>query len=226
MPKKAKPMAVVFEGVAVNVAAKKGRPAKKGKGKAKDTPAVPAVPAHTKLVRRYAWKELAKCLNPAATQEILFWVDYAASGRAKCQKCGEAIAKGSVRVATPKKFSSGDHGYVSSYHHMACVRAEEKSAKLLAPKVFGLDATAQWDVAGGGQTMAGSAVDGLKKEDRAAVLKELTKAEPVQLEAIDPNAADFLKLERFNDLPRRKAPDTFKGKLLPFQERGLGWMIK
>ncbi len=40
-------MAVVFEAVAVNVAAKKGRPAKKGKGKAKDTPAVPAVPAHT-----------------------------------------------------------------------------------------------------------------------------------------------------------------------------------
>ena len=40
---------------------------------------MPAVPAHTKLVRRYAWKELAKCLNPAATPEILFWVDYAAS---------------------------------------------------------------------------------------------------------------------------------------------------
>ena len=39
-------------------------------------------------------------------------VEYAKSGRGKCGRCGEKIAKDTVRVGEPLKYRGGDYGWI------------------------------------------------------------------------------------------------------------------
>ena len=63
-------------------------------------------------------------------------------------------------------------------------------------------------------------------KDRTALLAELTSSEiPEQLRPIDPDDPDFLK-RKDSELEREAQPKALIGTMLPFQEKGLGWLLK
>jgi DNA repair protein RAD16 len=87
-----------------------------------------------------------------------------------------------------------------------CCRAEEKSVPKLKKSIYNFSA--------------------LTKDDAAALIKEITSdVIPDILKPLDPEDDTFAKARDVQDLPRVKAPPTLIGSLLPFQEKGLGWML-
>ncbi|OUS46383.1 P-loop containing nucleoside triphosphate hydrolase protein [Ostreococcus tauri] len=66
--------------------------------------------------------------------------EYAKSGRGKCGRCGEKIAKDTVRVGEPLKYRGGDYGWISKWMHPECYRAEGATREELERSVYGLDA--------------------------------------------------------------------------------------
>ena len=133
----------------------------------------------------------------------VFKCEYSKSGRAKCRRCGNLIAKATVRIATPIKWRGGGYGVISSWQHLKCTRVDNPKKFAASKLVFGLPS--------------------LKAADKKAVLAELKKAgQPPHLKAIDPNDPNFI---RDRELPEVPAPCLLNAELLPYQKEGLGWML-
>lgn len=146
--------------------------------------------------------------NEKKQKRILFRVEYAKSGRASCHLCKERIKFKEIRIGTPVKFrGGGPHGFITSWKHLTCERvtSEWRKVKDLGSYISGFD--------------------GLTKKERKMVLKEIKSTK--KSEMLTPIAADDPKFWKSTE-PRKKreAPPTFVGKLLPFQEEGLNWMME
>ncbi len=129
--------------------------------------------------------------------------EYGKSGRAKCRRCGEMIAKGAVRLGVPIKWRGGEHNIISSWQHMECTRVDDPVKFSAAKLVFGLGS--------------------LKPADRKAVEAELKKAgAPPHLKAIDPDDPNFI---RDKALPEVPSPRLLIANLLPYQKEGVGWLL-
>ena len=149
----------------------------------------------------------AHCPGAWHDQEHRYWAGIASSGRAECRKCGKKIAQGALRIGLPRKQASGTAGYIVTWHHLECCRVDGLSAAALAPLVYFEE---------------GVAAD---TEKRKSVLETLTATTvPECSQAIDPTDDAFMGMQ--HELSRARAPAALKATLLPFQEKGLGWMLK
>ena len=120
------------------------------------------------------------------------------------RRCSELIPKGVPRVGVPIKWRGGEYGWISSWTHPACLRVPDVADEAqLAREIHGLET--------------------LSKADRELVLGELTSAEPVDLDDVDPN--DPAHAEPEGPIARLPAPAALSRPLLSFQEEGLGWMV-
>jgi DNA repair protein RAD16 len=149
------------------------------------------------------------CKGAWHAQEHRYWAGIASSGRAECRKCGEKIDKGTIRIGLPRKQSSGIAGYITSWHHLECCRAEG------GPTEPELTALTYW-------------AEGVDAEKRKTVLSTLTATTvPKCSEAVDPTDDSFMGLEATaSELQHATPPAGLCGKLLPFQSKGLWWMLK
>ena len=134
-------------------------------------------------------------------------VELARSGRARCRMCGEAIALKSAKVGTPIKSRFGaPNGWGDMWMHPGCHRAESKDPKKLRKQIY----------------VALGVPEATVKE----VVRELTKKGGVDCmkNALNPEAEDFAagNARAF----RHPAPAELTQPLLPFQEEGLGWMLR
>ena len=134
-------------------------------------------------------------------------VAVAKSGRAKCRNCGEAIANKSAKVGVPMKARFGaPNGWGDMWTHPGCHRAEEKNPKRLRAQIF--------------------VESGVSEQQVREVVRELTRKSGPQCmkEALDPEAEDFAAGDA--RAFRHPAPAELTQPLLPFQEEGLGWMLR
>ena len=145
--------------------------------------------------------------RPAAPEEpvIRFIVEAAKSGRSKCSRCTELIAKDDMRVGSPVKWRD----YVTRWAHAGCFFLDE-GEQAWGPVDLALE------------------VHGLDKISDADALAELRAAlqrtePPAHIKALDPEEVDFSIAK--NALERVKAPAAMTIPLLPFQEQGFGWML-
>jgi len=151
------------------------------------------------------WKGL---VDEEEELQYIFRVEYAKSGRASCHLCKDRIQFKEIRIGTPVKFRGGGRwGFITSWKHVSCERVpnEWRKVKGLAKHIYGMDM--------------------LKAKERKKVLKEITSTK--KSEMLTPIAADDPNFWKSTE-PRKKreAPPTFNGKLLPFQEEGLNWMLE
>ena len=131
----------------------------------------------------------------------------AKSGRAKCRMCGEAIPNKSAKVGAPIRARFGaPNGWGDMWMHPGCHRTEEKDSKRLREKIF--------------------VESGVSEQQVREVLRELTRKSAPQCmrDTLDPEAEDFAvgDARAF----RHPAPAELTQPLLPFQEEGLGWMLR
>ena len=129
--------------------------------------------------------------------------EYAKSGRGKCGRCGEKIAKDTVRVGEPLKYRGGDYGWISKWMHPECYRAEGATREELERSVYGLDA--------------------LKDGDRELLLAHVLNPERPEIEntALDVMSEEFLCRPAIEPMD---APRALTRPLLEFQREGLRWM--
>lgn len=64
-----------------------------------------------------------------------YYIEHASSGRAKCKKCKEAIAKGELRIAT-NSFKEGQDIKFTSYNHPKCFQVPPRAMKGVSPEDF------------------------------------------------------------------------------------------
>ncbi|ACO62624.1 SNF2 super family [Micromonas commoda] len=148
---------------------------------------------------KFEWK-LAEYENEQTFSHV---VEIAKSGRARCRKCSELIAKDSVRIGVPIKWRGGLFGWISSWQHPACLRVPGVTRDELRCELHGVDA--------------------LTDEQADEVLDQLTSDKGVELEEVDPNDPAFTKRE--DPVPELPAPAALTRPLLQFQKEGLGWMV-
>ena len=132
-------------------------------------------------------------------------VEYAKSGRGKCGRCGEKIAKDTVRVGEPLKYRGGDYGWISKWMHPECYRVEGVTRDELAAAIHGTDA--------------------LREGDREVLLATLTSPEKPAIEAtaLDVTSEEFLCRPVIEPM---EAPRALTRPLLGFQREGLRWMVE
>eukprot|EP00756_Hemistasia_phaeocysticola_P066940 Hpha_TRINITY_DN9601_c0_g2::TRINITY_DN9601_c0_g2_i1::g.184583::m.184583/K15083/RAD16; DNA repair protein RAD16 len=129
---------------------------------------------------------------------------YAPSGRAKCKLCSEPIALGEVRLGTPLRWRPGSYNTI--WAHPACTRLPGKTQAQLKREIFGFRQ--------------------LKGPHQQSVLSELTsKKTPRCMEQAAEFDHDTFWARTVEELPRVATPEAMTCKLLPFQERGVGWML-
>ena len=130
-------------------------------------------------------------------------VEYAKSGRGKCGRCSEKIAKDATRIGEPLKYRGGDYGWISKWMHPGCYRIEGKTHEELREEVYGLD--------------------NLKEADVEALLRAVTNPEKPEIEKdeLDVESAEFLCRPVIAPM---EAPGTLTRPLLSFQKEGLAWM--
>ena len=126
--------------------------------------------------------------------------EVARSGRARCRKCSDMIAKGSTRVGVPIRDPRGEFGYISAWQHLTCSRIE--GHECLPMRIFGFES--------------------LTAEQQSIVLDEVTRLDaPAHFEALQPD--DLVKRGK---LPEAETPPTLLQNLLPFQREGIWWMVQ
>jgi DNA repair protein RAD16 len=133
-----------------------------------------------------------------ADQQWLYQVECAKTGRARCRKCSEYIAKDAIRVGIPIRHQAGEFGYIPAWQHMTCSRIDPVDD--LDEKIYGLD--------------------DITLVQRVEVLAELQSTVlPPHLVELQPD--DVIKRGPLEAMP---APPALLQHLLPFQEEGYGWM--
>lgn len=70
--------------------------------------------------------------------ETTYHIEHASSGRAKCKKCKEQIAKGELRIAT-NAFKEGQEIKFTSYNHPKCFTVPPRALKGVSPQDFVAD---------------------------------------------------------------------------------------
>ena len=102
----------------------------------------------------------------------------------------------------PIKWRGGEYGWISSWTHPACLRVPDVADEAqLAREIHGLET--------------------LSKADRELVLGELTSAEPVDLDEVDPNDPAFAVPE--GPIARLPAPAALSRPLLSPRRASGGW---
>ena len=119
------------------------------------------------------------------------------------RRCSELIPKGVPRVGVPIKWRGGEYGWISSWTHPACLRVPDVADEAqLAREIHGLET--------------------LSKADRELVLGELTSAEPVDLDEVDPNDPAFAVPE--GPIARLPPPPRSVARSSPSRRRAsVGW---
>eukprot|EP01062_Namystynia_karyoxenos_P006440 TRINITY_DN12253_c0_g3_i1.p1 TRINITY_DN12253_c0_g3~~TRINITY_DN12253_c0_g3_i1.p1 ORF type:complete len:1155 (+),score=498.32 TRINITY_DN12253_c0_g3_i1:72-3536(+) len=132
-------------------------------------------------------------------------VGYAPSGRARCGRCSELIPLGEVRIGAPLKWRS--NYYLTSWSHVACVRIPGTAAQV---------------------KRALHGVEELSAKDTRRILAELTSKErpDCEVKAVDVDDETFWQAPPAEaPPPAEPTPHCMTKPLLPFQERGVGWML-
>ena len=132
-------------------------------------------------------------------------VEYAKSGRGKCGRCGEKIAKDTVRVGEPLKYRGGDYGWISKWMHPECYRVEGATRDELEASIHG--------------------TEHLREGDLEVLLATLTSPERPAIEstALDVTSEEFVCRPAIEPM---EAPRTLTRPLLGFQREGLRWMVE
>lgn len=144
------------------------------------------------------------CLAAEEDQVHRLIVEYSKSGRAKCRKCSEKIAKSTLRIGKPIKW----RGFISSWTHVDCywndVEDETAFRHILKEEIYGFKS--------------------LKPADKKLVLAQVKTFKPPEtLQTITPDDPGFAQR---GPLERVKQPKAVVLDLLPFQEEGHGWMLR
>ena len=128
-----------------------------------------------------------------------YCVEYAKSGRAKCQVCGKLIEKEALRVGIEQ--AEKGWGEIWRWQHLACCRLP--SAVCSVEYLEGFDA--------------------IEDKDRPLVLEMLSSLDPPShLKAIDPDAEIESAAKAWST--QREPPPELDAQMLPYQKEGLGWM--
>eukprot|EP01065_Artemidia_motanka_P048192 TRINITY_DN7724_c0_g2_i1.p1 TRINITY_DN7724_c0_g2~~TRINITY_DN7724_c0_g2_i1.p1 ORF type:complete len:1135 (+),score=368.36 TRINITY_DN7724_c0_g2_i1:72-3407(+) len=133
-------------------------------------------------------------------------LSYAPSGRARCKRCSEPIPLGAVRIGTPIRWRQGV--YFTSWMHTSCVRVRGAAAKVRRQLYI---------------------PSGVKRADVTATVKEITSTTvpECEKEAMEHDDEAFWEQpEAAAAESRRGTPAAMSADLLPFQEVGVGWMLK
>eukprot|EP00929_Paragymnodinium_shiwhaense_P110400 TRINITY_DN7739_c0_g2_i1.p1 TRINITY_DN7739_c0_g2~~TRINITY_DN7739_c0_g2_i1.p1 ORF type:complete len:1202 (+),score=339.40 TRINITY_DN7739_c0_g2_i1:57-3662(+) len=164
--------------------------------------------------RTWVPKQQIKHVPPEQKKLLLkgfsFQAEKARTGQAACKRCGEKIAKDSLRVGYPSKDHRGDYCALVQWLHVPCARGDEALVKLVKKG----DAAVQKGVFG---------FDALTDEEKVLLCEGLLRVPDAEEEAEEddqpPAAPEARKLE-----PHPK-PAGLKVDLLPYQAEGLGWML-
>ena len=129
-------------------------------------------------------------------------VEHSPTSRARCRRCGTAVAKGELRIGFPMHDSRGEDGAVTGWNHLNCSRVSVGECPVM-------DST--WL----------SGWEGLSKLQRSRVQHELTREDaPADSELDEDEPAGPANASA----ARMRAPAALVTQLLPFQEEGLAWM--
>jgi hypothetical protein len=138
--------------------------------------------------------------------------------------------------------SSGLAGYIANWNHLECCRVEGLSTAELAPLVYWEDGVSDEQrktvldtvrsrpvhlrappPCRGAESPVCVCVD-VRMCGCAGTAQLTADSVPECAQAIDPAADAFMGTQA--ELSRATPPKALKGKLLPFQEKGLGWMVQ
>jgi len=129
-------------------------------------------------------------------------LEHAKSGMATCKFCEERIAKGTVRLGLPKKFSGG---YISAWRHPQCFFVEDEGGPIEISEAFGFEKLES-------------------DEDRKLVREAMARLKPKEVdESLNPENPNFLKKQVVR---KAETPRLMTTKLLPFQQEGLYWLLE
>lgn len=127
-------------------------------------------------------------------------VELAKSGKARCRKCSEMIAKSEIRFGIPIRDPRGEYGYISAWQHLKCSRVE--SPDQVPNEVYGFHT--------------------LTLAQQTAVTETITRRDaPEHLAALNPE--DLVKRGK---QPLADPPAALLQHLMPFQREGIWWMIE
>ncbi|KNH06181.1 DNA repair protein [Perkinsela sp. CCAP 1560/4] len=126
-------------------------------------------------------------------------VDKAPSNRSKCNKCGELIPKGDIRIGIPTKDPRGSYGVISAWQHVPCTYLPDITVKSKKARIYGLTK--------------------LSSTEQRKLVKSLGE-KPDSLPELNPEDCVIQR-----DLIERPPPMEITQEMFSFQKQGFGWLV-